>query len=45
VALFHLGDLYARAGQQDKSRAAYDRLLNDFAESTYSELVPKAANG
>jgi predicted negative regulator of RcsB-dependent stress response len=45
VALFHLGDLYARAGQEDKSRAAYKRLLDDFAESTYSELVPKAASG
>lgn len=40
-ALFHLGDLYARSGQLEKSRAVYDRLLNDFAESTYRDLVPK----
>lgn len=39
-ALFHLGELYARAGQKDKSQAAYERLLNDYAESTYRDLVP-----
>jgi predicted negative regulator of RcsB-dependent stress response len=43
-ALFHLGDLYARTGQEDKSRSAYDRLLTDYAESTYRDLVPKPAN-
>ena len=44
-ALFHLGHLYARAGQKDKSRAAYDRLLSEYKESTYKDLVPKQANG
>ena len=28
------------AGQKDKSQAAYDRLLNEYAESTYRDLVP-----
>lgn len=44
-ALFHLGGLYARAGQPEKSRAAYDRLLTDYADSAYRDLVPRPANG
>ena len=40
-ALFHLGGLYARTGMKEKSQAAYDRLLNEFEESDYRELVPK----
>lgn len=44
-ALFHLGHLYARAGQKDKSRAAYDRLLSEYKDSTYRDLVPRQTNG
>jgi tetratricopeptide (TPR) repeat protein len=39
-ALFHLVDLYARAGQKDKSQDAYDKLLNDYEDSIYKDLVP-----
>jgi predicted negative regulator of RcsB-dependent stress response len=44
-ALFHLGSLYARTGQKDRSRAAYDRLLSEFENSSYKDLVPKPTNG
>lgn len=40
AALFHLGSLYARTGQKDKSQAAYDQLLSQFEESDYRELIP-----
>lgn len=40
AALFHLGSLYARSGQKDKSQAAYDQLLSEFEDSDYRELIP-----
>ena len=39
-ALFHLGKLYARAGQKDMSQEAYDKLLSDYKDSPYKDLVP-----
>lgn len=43
-ALFHLGTLYARTGQSDKSRAAFARLSSEFKDSVYAELVPEPSN-
>jgi tetratricopeptide (TPR) repeat protein len=43
--LFHLGDLYARMGQKEKSAAAFRRILSDHPESVYANLVRKKVNG
>jgi tetratricopeptide (TPR) repeat protein len=38
-ALFHLGALYAKMGQADKSRSAYEKLVSDYKDSIYLELA------
>ena len=38
-ALFQLGWLYDKTGESEKSRKAYERLLADYPDSTYAELV------
>lgn len=38
-ALFQLGWLYDQTGESQKSRGAYERLVADFPDSTYAELV------
>lgn len=43
--LFHLGDLYARMGQKEKSQDAFKRILNDHPDSVYANLVRKKVNG
>ncbi len=43
--LFHLGELYARLGQKDKSADAFKRILSDHPESVYANLVRQRVNG
>ena len=45
VALFNLGRLYAELGDADKSRTAYRRLISEFQESVYYELVNEKLAG
>lgn len=39
VALFNLGRLYETLGDAEKSQAAYQRLVSEFQDSVYYELV------
>jgi tetratricopeptide (TPR) repeat protein len=43
--LFHLGELYARLGQKDKSAEAFKRILSEHADSIYANLVRQRVNG
>jgi tetratricopeptide (TPR) repeat protein len=43
--LFHLGELYARLGQKDKSTDAFKRILSEHADSVYANLVRQRVNG
>lgn len=43
--LFHLGDLYARMGQKEKSADAFKRILSDYPESVYANLARRRVNG
>lgn len=43
--LFHLGELYARLGQKEKSADAFKRILSDHPESVYANLVRQRVNG
>ena len=45
VALFNLGRLYEELGDADKSRAAYARLVSEFEDSVYYELVNEKLAG
>jgi tetratricopeptide (TPR) repeat protein len=38
-ALFQLGWLYEKTGESEKGRQAYERLLADYPDSTYADLV------
>jgi hypothetical protein len=38
-ALFQLGWLYAETGEDEKGRKAYERLVDDYPDSSYAELV------
>ncbi|QEM69205.1 outer membrane protein assembly factor BamD [Geobacter sp. FeAm09] len=41
--LYYLGTAYRGAGQQEKSREAFDRLVREFPGSTFAAGIPKAA--
>ncbi|MGE5257228.1 MAG: tetratricopeptide repeat protein [Hyphomicrobiales bacterium] len=43
--LFHLGELYAKLGQKDKSTETFKRILSDHPESVYANLVRQRVNG
>jgi tetratricopeptide (TPR) repeat protein len=43
--LFHLGDLYARLGDSQKSTAAFNRLLSDYQDSVFVNMVRERVNG
>lgn len=43
--LFHLGDLYARMGDPQKSTAAFNRLLTDHQDSVYVNMVRERVSG
>lgn len=42
--LFHLGDLYARQGESQKSTAAFNRLLSEHQDSIYANLARERLN-
>jgi predicted negative regulator of RcsB-dependent stress response len=42
--LFHLGDLYARLGDPQKSSAAFTRLLSDHQDSVFVNMVRERVN-
>ena len=44
-ALYNLGRLYARLGKAEKSKAAYDKILSDYPDSLYIELVKETKAG
>lgn len=43
--LFHLGDLYARLGDPQKSSAAFNRLLTEHQDSIYVNMVRERVSG
>jgi tetratricopeptide (TPR) repeat protein len=44
-ALFHLGWLYAEIGEPDRSNDAYKKILSDFTDSIYFDLVREKVAG
>jgi tetratricopeptide (TPR) repeat protein len=44
-ALYHLGWLYGKLGQTEKSRAAYDKILTEHQEYIYRDLVQELMAG
>ncbi len=44
-ALFNLGRLYSRSGQEEKSLQAYEKLVSDYPDSIYIELAKDKAAG
>jgi tetratricopeptide (TPR) repeat protein len=43
--LFHLGELYARLGQKEKSADAFQRIIREHPDSIYADLVRQKVNG
>jgi len=44
-ALYHLGRLYDKLGQNEKSREAYNKILNDHQDFIYIDLVKERMSG
>ncbi len=44
-ALYHLGWLYDKLGQTEKSKAAYDKILSDHQDFIYIDLVKEKMSG
>lgn len=44
-ALFHLGRLYDKLGQPEKSKAAYEKIISDHPDFIYIELVKEKMSG
>ncbi|UCD77698.1 MAG: tetratricopeptide repeat protein [Desulfobacterales bacterium] len=44
-ALYHLGWLYDKLGQTDKSQAAYNKILSDHPDFIYLDLVKERMTG
>ena len=44
-ALYHLGRLYDKLGQNEKSREAYNKILNDHQDFIYIDLVKELMSG
>ena len=44
-ALYHLGRLYDKLGQIDKSREAYNKIINDHQDFIYIDLVKERMSG
>jgi tetratricopeptide (TPR) repeat protein len=38
-ALFNLGEIYAATGNKDKSKSAFEKVLSDYPESMYTEII------
>lgn len=41
-ALFNLGRIYGKAGQPDKQREVYERLVSDYPDSMYFQLAKES---
>lgn len=44
-ALFSLGRLYARLGQPEKSKAAYQKIVSDYPDFIYIDMVKEQISG
>ena len=44
-ALFNLGELYAAAGDHEKSTSAFKKIISDHSDSMYIELVKERVTG
>ena len=44
-ALFHLGRLYAKLGQPEKSKAAYQKIVSDYPDFIYIDMVKEKVAG
>ena len=44
-ALFHLGRLYDKLGENEKSREAYNKILTDHQDFIYIDLVKERMSG
>jgi tetratricopeptide (TPR) repeat protein len=44
-ALYHLGRIYAEIGDHEKSRAAFKKVLSDYGDSIYVDLIKERLAG
>lgn len=44
-ALFNLGRIYAEMGDMEKSRTAFKKVLSDYSDSIYAELIKEKLSG
>ena len=44
-ALFNLGEIYAKLGNTEKSQAAFNKILSDYTDSIYIEVVKERISG
>jgi len=44
-ALYHLGRLYDKLGENEKSREAYTKILTDHQDFIYIDLVKEQMSG
>jgi TolA-binding protein len=44
-ALFNLGRLYAAMGENEKSTAAFKKIVSDYTDSIYIELARERVSG
>jgi tetratricopeptide (TPR) repeat protein len=44
-ALYHLGRLYNKLGENEKSREAYNKILTDHQDFIYIDLVKERMSG
>jgi hypothetical protein len=44
-ALFNLGVLYEKLGEQDKSEKAFNRIISDHPDSMYIDIVEERSAG
>ncbi|MBW2441236.1 MAG: tetratricopeptide repeat protein [Deltaproteobacteria bacterium] len=44
-ALFHLGRLYGKLGQPEKSKAAYQKIVSDYPDFIYIDMVKEQISG
>jgi len=45
AALFNLGRLYETLGETEKSAAAFKRIVEEFSDSPYANLVKSKSAG
>ena len=44
-ALFNLGEIYEKLGNTEKSQAAFKKILSDYTDSIYIEVVKERIAG